>query len=183
MAQLVTKTGSLELGFQPVEGDLAQLDRQFGWELYTQISTRVALRGTVDSTGEDRFRGEILTESLEEVTAFLEVMRDLIARYPAGRVEADRYHLGAFMIQMTEVVIRPLIQRWKIELDYWWHENRALGEPFSIQNNFPSLDELLDDWIAVRQFCRAVLRDLASAYGFSDVVTQLPAARAQVWGS
>lgn len=183
MAQFVTKSGSLELGFTPVEGELRDLDRQLAWELFVHLSTRISLRGTVDAEGEDRFRGEVLAESFGDIVLFLELLRDLATRYPAGRVEPGVNHLGAFMTQVSEVAFRPLLLRWKAEFDHWWRENKANGEPFAIQNNFPFLDEMLDDWIAVRRFSRAVLQELAASYGFFDLTAQLPAVRTQLWGS
>lgn len=183
MAQFVTKTGTLDFGFTRLDGELAEVDRQLAWEIFVHLSTRVSLRGSVDAQGEDRFRGEVLAESFEDIVSFLELLRRLAARYPAGRVEPGVNHLGAFMTQMSEVVIRPLLLRWKAEFDHWWSENKANGEPFAIQNNFPYLDDMLDDWIAVRRFARAALEEIAAAYGFFDLTAQLPAIRTQLWGS
>lgn len=173
--------GGTQIGliFTKVEGALAAEDRQLAWELSVAVASRLSLRGKIDDRGEDHFRGEVLAESFDELEAFLAEARALAGRYPVNAAAND--HLGFFIAQTVELVVRPFYERWQAEYRYWWETNRSHGEPFIIQNNYPRLEEMLDDWIALRKFWREVLRELSAAYGFADLLGASIAASTQLW--
>jgi hypothetical protein len=85
----------LNLGFLQLAGDVTEQDRQCAWELYTEITTRLALVGKPEDPDCADFTGEILSESLDSVHKFFGEARNimhglrnaLIAKYRLGDVD------------------------------------------------------------------------------------------------
>lgn len=170
MAKFARGDEELSFGFSALAGDVSHEDRQCAWELYAHMITRVAVRGKVGERGEDTFKREVLADSLESLRRFYLDARAIMVRYPVGRArEQPQEHLGFFMARMLELVIDPFLEKWQPTFEYWWEENKTNGSPYDVQTNFPQLDEMLDDWIAVRRFGREAIEELAHTYAFVDV--------------
>ena len=154
------------LSFSKIAGPLAEQDRQCAWELYLYMSTTVAVRGQVDEHGEDHFRGEVLADGFSHLEAFHECARGIMARFPMGEASDYPENLAFFTAEFLESVVRPMLLKWRAEYEFWWDENKSNGSPFVLQSNYPRLDEMLGDWIALRRFCRETMTALARAYEF-----------------
>ena len=64
MAPLTKRTFSLNLGIVQLDGELSDDDRQCAWELYTELSTRIAVTGKSKDRQCTNFDGELYIESL-----------------------------------------------------------------------------------------------------------------------
>ncbi len=74
----------VNLGFVQIGGEFDELDRQCAWELYCEIVTRVAVRGSLDADGNEVFDGEVYAESLDSLYNFFLESRQIMKRYPVG---------------------------------------------------------------------------------------------------
>lgn len=181
MPRLTVGSFERELVFRRVEGELGMIDRQLAWELASHVTTRVAVRGKVDAQGEDTFRGEVLSEGLDELESFASDLRDLMLRYPVGQLEGQQDHLGAFIALALELVVRQFLEKWQSEYRSWWEINKEHGAPFVVQRNFAQIDMLLRDWATVRRFFRDTVDELVKTYGFVDVLSELSSALQSAW--
>src|SRR4051794_32393609 len=96
---------SVRLSFRPLAGELAEIDRQFAWEIYLELVTRIGLCGQLDPLDpagkKESFRGELLGQSLESVRAFSEEALKLLRKYPVGKLGGDATeHVGFFMARV-----------------------------------------------------------------------------------
>lgn len=185
MAVFQKRAFGINLGFVAIGGVLSEDDRQCAWELYTEIVTRVAVRGKVDSKGEDVFAGELFVESLDSMYGFFQAAREIMKRFPVGRlVRNKKSHLGTFIQSMLEVVVRPFLEKWQAVYRHWWaHQGDEGGNPFRRQDKFPLLDEMKQDWVCVRRFCRETATDLAKKYNLVDVQELVEPAVREQWQS
>jgi hypothetical protein len=177
---------SINLGIVSVGGELSEDDRQCAWELYCELVSRVALVGKEDQRGKLVFTGEVYSESLDSVYAFVREARALMRRYPVGRVPAGhgQNHLGAFIAALLEVVVRPFLEKWQATYRHWWA--RACADipeqsPFDRQAEFPLLEPMLEDWRDLRRFCRAAARELTQAFALPDVMALEPPQLKHQW--
>ena len=76
----IIKEGSfiLNLGFIQLKGKLSEEDRQCAWELFTEITTRVAVVGKQKDKDCKDFSGELYHESLESLYAFFRESRGIM---------------------------------------------------------------------------------------------------------
>ena len=70
MAVLSKGSFSINLGIVKLGGDLSDEDRQCAWELYTELSTRVAVTGKLSDSECKDFSGELYIESLASLYNF-----------------------------------------------------------------------------------------------------------------
>ena len=67
MATLKKGDFTLNLGIVQLGGELNDEDRQCAWELYTELSTRVAVTGKCCDEDCTNFEGELFVESLSSL--------------------------------------------------------------------------------------------------------------------
>jgi len=89
MPHLTKGSFSLNLGIVQIGGELADEDRQCAWELYTELSTRVAVTGKSDDPDCVDFGGELYVESLDSLYMFFREARGIMRRFPAGRLSTN----------------------------------------------------------------------------------------------
>ena len=75
MVTLTSGTIKLDLGFVSFGAEFAEYDRQCAWELYTEITTRVAVSGKRDDPECSDFFGEPYIESLAPLCKFFQEAR------------------------------------------------------------------------------------------------------------
>lgn len=166
MATITKGTFSLDLVFFKLDADLSDVDRQCGWELYTEIATRVAVVGKRGDKSAANFEGELYAESLDSLFHFFRECRGIMRRFPVGRIKDFRQdHLGVLINRMLSNVIRPFLEKWKGRYLAWYINATKPGRsPYELQKEFPELKEFLEDWSALRLIMRKVERTLAEQY-------------------
>ncbi|PCK08061.1 MAG: hypothetical protein COA42_11015, partial [Alteromonadaceae bacterium] len=64
---------------------------------------------------------------------------------------------------------------WQASYRYWWaHISNKDLPPFNRQDNFPKKEQLIDDWLLVRAFCRDCAEELANEYKLVPILTMIP---------
>ena len=171
MPNLTKGSFSLNLGIVQIGGELADEDRQCAWELYAELSTRVAVTGkTYDPDCVD-FKGELYIESLESLYTFFQEARRIMRRFPVGRLSINQQnHLGVMINRVMSDVLRPFLEKWQVEYRHWWdNESNPRLAPLERQDEYPRLNEFLADWTAVRWLMRELQKELVRVYDLVDV--------------
>lgn len=171
MAVLTKGSFSLNLGIVQLGSELSDDDRQCAWELYTELSTRVAVTGkTKDEECKD-FSGELYIESLTSLYKFFQESRAIMRKFPVGKIAGNHQdHLGVMISRMMEEVLRPFLEKWQVKYRHWWeNDGNPRISPIERQSEYPELNEFLDDWASVRWLLRQVKNELVSVYKLVDV--------------
>lgn len=160
---------SLNLGIVQVTGELNEDDRQCAWELYTELSTRVAVTGKTNDENCKDFSGEIYLESLDSVYSFFQEARHIMRKFPVGKLGGkSKDHLGAMISEMIEKVLRPFLEKWQAKYRHWWdNESNPRIPPMKRQQEFPSKDFFLADWTAMRWLMRQVQFEIVKVYSLA----------------
>lgn len=162
---------TLNLGLVKLTGDLTDDDRQCAWELYTELSTRVAVTGKPGDPECNNFDGELYIESLNSLYNFFQEARKIMREFPVGRISVDQKdHLGILISRMMENILRPFLEKWHVNYRHWWeNSSNPRLSPFDRQSEYPSITEFLADWSAIRWLMRVVQTELVKAYSLIDV--------------
>jgi hypothetical protein len=171
MAVLNKGSFSLNLGIVQLGAELSDDDRQCAWELYTELSTRVAVTGKGGDEECTDFSGELYIESLSSLYKFFQEARSIMREFPVGKIEGDNQdHLGVMINRMMEEVLRPFLEKWQVKYRHWWeNESNPRLSPLDRQKEFPELDVFLQDWASVRWLMRKVQQELVSVYQLVNV--------------
>jgi hypothetical protein len=162
---------SVNLGIVKLGGDLSDEDRQCAWELYSELSTRVAIVGKPSDDDCKNFQGELFIESLSSFYNFFQEARGIMRKFPVGRIEQNQQdHLGVIISRIMAEVMRPFLEKWQVEYRHWW-ENRSNPRlpPIERQKEFPNLAEFIEDWSSVRWLLRKLQEELIQKYKLVDV--------------
>jgi hypothetical protein len=162
---------SLNLGLVRLSGELTDDDRQCAWELYTELSTRVAVTGKPSDPECSSFDGELYIESLNSLYAFFQEARKTMRKFPVGKISHDeKDHLGALISRIMENILRPFLEKWHVKYRHWWENlSNPRRSPFDRQSEYHELEAFLKDWSAVRWLMREVQKELVRAYGLLEV--------------
>lgn len=162
---------SLNLGLVKLSGELSDSDRQCAWELYTELSTRVAVTGKPNDLQCSDFNGELYIESLNSLYTFFQEARKIMRLFPVGRLSANQQdHLGVLISRMMENILRPFLEKWHVQFRHWWeNQSNPRLSPFDRQSEFPGLKEFLEDWSSVRWLMREIQRKLVTVYELVDL--------------
>lgn len=173
MATLTKGSFSLNIGFAKLGAELSDEDRQCAWELYTELSTRVAVTGKSNDSDCRNFKGELYIESLASLYSFFQETRKIMRKFPVGRIQTDNHqHLGVMINRVLENVLRPFLEKWQVRYRHWWeNESNPRISPVQRQQEFPELQEFLDDWCAVRELMRELQKELIKVYSLVDIGT------------
>lgn len=171
MAVLKKGSFSLNLGFVKLGGDLTDDDRQCAWELYTELSTRVAVTGKLGDPECTDFDGEVYAESFESLYRFFQEAREIMRKFPVGRLEqGSQDHLGILISRVFADALRPFLEKWQADYRHWWeHEANPHLPPMDRQKEYPRVGALLADWAAVRWLLRELQRTLVDEYRLVNV--------------
>jgi len=171
MAILNKGSFSLNLGIVQLGAELSDDDRQCAWELYTELSTRVAVTGKAGDKECTDFSGELYIESLNSIYKFFQEARSIMRRFPVGKIkEPNQEHLGVMIHRMMEDVLRPFLEKWQVKYRHWWeNESNPRLPPLDRQKEFPELDAFLEDWASVRWLMRKVQQELVKVYQLVDI--------------
>jgi len=174
MPNLQKGSFSLNLGIIQLSGDLSEEDRQCAWELYTELSTRVAVTGKVGDAECKNFNGELYAESLESLYRFFQEARSIMRRFPVGKLGGtDEHHLGMMISEVMRDVLRPFLEKWQVEYRHWWEsESNPRLAPINRQQEYPRLEEFLSDWSDLRWMMRSLQSLLVKVYKLVDVGKQ-----------
>ena len=172
MAVLSKGSFSVNLGVIKLGGDLSDEDRQCAWELYTELSTRVAVTGKMSDSECKDFSGELYIESLSSLYNFFQECRRIMRKFPVGRLEQNKgQHLGIMISKVLSEVLRPFLEKWQVKYRHWWeYQSNPRKPPFERQEDFPELNDFLSDWSALRWLMRKLQEELVSVYQLVDVV-------------
>jgi len=173
MATVSKGSFSLNLGFITIGGELSEEDRQCAWELYTEIVTRLAVNGRDCEELANQFEGEVYAESFSSLYSFFKEARGIMRKFPVGRIEnVSEYHLGKFTCAIMNDVMRPFLEKWQGKYRHWYCQERSCNPdktPFDIQENYPELSEMLNDWSDLRYVMREVAGRLANEYDLVQI--------------
>jgi len=171
MAVLNKGSFSLNLGIVQLGAELSDDDRQCAWELYTELSTRVAVTGKPSDAECGDFDGELYIESLGSLYTFFQEARAIMREFPVGKIDGDnKEHLGVMINRMMEEVLRPFLEKWQVNFRHWWeNESNPRLNPLMRQEEFPDLQQFLNDWSAVRWLMRKVQQELVNVYQLVNV--------------
>lgn len=170
MAILEKGSFELEIGFIKLRGELSDLDRQCAWELYAEMSTRVAVTGKVQDSQCTDFEGEVLVESLDSLDAFFQAARQIMRDYPAGRT-LEQNHLGVLICRIFQQVLRPFLERWQADFSCWWqYQSNPQLPPMQRQKEYPKFEPFLNDWTSLRALMRQTQEKLAREYKLIDMI-------------
>lgn len=171
MAVLNKGSFSLNLGIVQLGAELSDDDRQCAWELYTELSTRVAVTGKAGDEECTDFSGELYIESLSSLYKFFQEARSIMRRFPVGKIKGDNQdHLGVMINRMMEEVLRPFLEKWQVKYRHWWeNESNPRLSPLERQKEFRDLDAFLQDWASVRWLMRKVTQELVTVYQLVNV--------------
>lgn len=175
MSNLKKGSFSLSLGFVQLSGDIAEDDRQCAWELYTEMSTRVAVVGKSRDPDCTNFDGELLIESMNSLYGFFQEARKIMRQFPVGKLGASSdAHLGVMIGRVMSEVIRPFLEKWHVEVRHWWeYQSNPRITPMDRQKEFPRFKELIDDWCSLRWLMRELQKELISVYRLTPVTPSL----------
>ncbi len=159
------------LGIVKLSGELTELDRQCAWELYAELSTRVALTGRCDDTECKSFDGELYVESLDSVFMFFREAREIMKKFPVGKLGiSNDYHLGVMINGMLNEVLRPFLEKWHVKFRHWWeHGSNPRLTPMERQQEYQELTQFLADWTGVRKVMRGIEEALVREYQLVNV--------------
>lgn len=162
---------SLNLGIVQLSADLNECDRQCAWELYTELSTRVAVTGKPRDEHCSDFSGELYIESLDSFYKFFQEARIIMRAFPVGRIKGDnKNHLGIMISRMMDEALRPFLEKWQVKYRHWWeNESNPRLPPLERQKEFPELDEFINDWASIRWLMRKVQQKLVDVYKLVNV--------------
>jgi len=162
---------SLNLGIMQLSAELSDDDRQCAWELYTELSTRVAVTGKIQDSEFPDFDGELYIESLESLHKFFLEARTIMRKFPVGKIRGDnKNHLGVMIHRVLNDVLRPFLEKWQSKYRHWWEsQSNPRLAPLPRQQEFGELKEFLDDWSAVRWLMKEVQKELVAIYQLVDV--------------
>ena len=151
-------------------------ERQRAWVLYVGMVSRTPVCGTLDSEGQQTLDGEILYESLRSLEEFRSEARDL-ARLSAlpPRDAESKVCLAYAITRLLTVVVQPFLDKWSARYQHWWREAPTDGDdPMAAQSHFRGLEELVRDWVPVREFCREVAEELETAFELDPMLGAVP---------
>lgn len=154
-----------------MDGQLSDDDRQCAWELYVELSTRVAVTGKQSDPECKDFSGELYIESLNSLHAFFQEARNIMRRFPVGKIAGDHHqHLGVMISNVMSDVLRPFLEKWQIRYRHWWEDqsNPRLC-PMERQKAFPEHDLFINDWCSVRWLMRSLQNEIVKVYSLVDV--------------
>lgn len=166
MATLEKGSFSLNLGIVRLGASLSDEDRQCAWELYAEISTRVAIIGKPKDLECLDFSGELYIESLSSFYSFFQEARTIMKKFPVGRIDPSvESHLGIIINRLIRDVMRPFLEKWQVNYRHWW-ENKSNPRlsPLDRQKEFPELKAFLNDWSDVRFLFRELQTELTREY-------------------
>lgn len=172
MAVMKKGNFSIDIGFLKLGADFEESDRQCAWELYTELSTRIALTGKSKDYACTDFSGEVYAESITSLYIFFGEARKIMRQFPVGVIQARgiENHLGALIHRAMRDVLRPFLETWQADYRFWWENvsDKSLP-PFERQKAYPRINEMLSEWSDLRSIMRAIQDELVMMYKLVDV--------------
>lgn len=174
MPTLTKGSFTLNLGFVQLGGELSDDDRQCAWELYTELSTRVAVTGKCNDSDCTNFDGELYIESLTSLYTFFQEARSIMRKFPVGKITGDnKQHLGVMISRVMDDVLRPFLEKWQVYFRHWWeNESNPRLNPIERQKEFPELTNFLSDWSSLRWLLRELQKEIVNVYSLVEVGAQ-----------
>jgi len=170
MAEIKKGSFSLNLGLLQIQAEISEEDRQCAWELYTEITTRLALVGKRGDKECKDFSGEVLIESLKSVHTFFGEARAIMKKFPVGKLGGKDKHLGVMINDLMIHVLRPFLEKWQADYRHWWEINYDDSlNPLERQTEYPKYKEFIEDWKNVRLLMRILEKKLIKSYKLVDV--------------
>lgn len=174
MTVLTKGSFTLDLKIVKLGADLTEDDRQCAWELYTEMSTRVAITGKCSDSDCTNYSGELYIESLDSLFKFFQEARGIMRKFPVGKIGGtNQEHLGVMVNKVMSNVLRPFLEKWQVKYRHWWtNESNPRLSPIARQEEFPELKAFLDDWTSLRWLMRKFQNELIEVYRLVNVGAQ-----------
>jgi len=174
MTVLTKGAFTLDLKIVKLGADLTEDDRQCAWELYTEMSTRVAVTGKCSDSDCTNYSGELYIESLDSLFKFFQEARGIMREFPVGKIGGtNQEHLGVMVNKVMSNVLRPFLEKWQVKYRHWWdNQSNPRLSPIARQEEFPELKAFLDDWTSLRWLMRQFQKELVAVYALVDVGAQ-----------
>ena len=145
------------------------LERQYAWELFTEIVTRVSVEGNHPDHFD--FDSEILYDSFTSLHNFLNEARKIMRQIPVESI--DLYvdnNLGYWAYDLLKNVIRPFIEKWEVKYRFWWeNKSNKLLPPLERQKFYPEVRELILDWGCVRRDIQGMKEWIRDTHNFTNL--------------
>lgn len=152
------------LNFNKLGDDYHEHDRQFAWELYTELSTRVAVTGKANDPTCVNTDGELWFESFASLLAFCKELRILLRSFPASHSKGSP-NLGNLLLEITRVVLNPFLDKWRVDYLHWWEYASDKGKPpVQRQLEYPKSQPMLVEWRELKMTMRAVQETVLKTY-------------------
>ncbi len=171
MPVLTKGSFTLDLKIIKLGAELTEEDRQCAWELYTEMSTRVAVTGKHRDSDCTNFVGELYIESLDSLFRFFQEARGIMKKFPVGKIGGNNQeHLGVMVNKVMTIVLRPFLEKWQVNYRHWWdNQSNPRLSPIERQKEFPALESFLEDWSSLRWLMREFQKELVTVYALIDV--------------
>ncbi len=151
--------------FHKLGEDYREADRQFAWEVYTELATRTAVTGRYDDPTCTKVEGELLMDSFASLLAFCKELRFILREFPATAAHNNNPHLGGLLVTITRQVLNPFLDKWRqMYLDWWDHSSDKDKIPLDRQQEFPRLHDMLVEWRELKMTMRAVQDSILKSY-------------------
>ncbi len=164
---------SIQLEFDPLDGELAEMDRQLAWKAYLQIANCQAVRGYESIDGADLLDQQRMPHSCTAIRVLSRQLLEIAQQFPAGRSAPKQSNLGTLMAQILEVVLNPFLYTWDVNLRLDADPPAPVADSGSDQ--LVSLAETWkDDLASLRGFFRDLMSEFVEKYEFVCLQATLP---------
>lgn len=164
---------SIKLNFEPLDGELAESDRQLAWKVYLQIANCQAVRGYESRDGADLLDRQRMPQSCAEIRSLSRQLLEIAQQFPTGRLAPNHDDLATFLAQLLEVVLNPFLYTWDFNDQRDTKQPSPTADADSLTNHRLA-EELKNDWASVRCFFRDLMGELVEKYGFVCLQSTLP---------
>lgn len=155
---------TLPLPFGRVTIKLDNVQRQVGWRIFVEMSTRVATQSLQEGTGN-------LREALSSLYILFDLVRtELKSMAPSSiPLSKNEFTVEGYGILLLNDALRPFLSRWHPRLQRW----EATGRP---EPEWPLASFCRDDLEATRQRVLLYTRALGQIVGAQQLAVLLPPA-------
>lgn len=136
------------------------VERASAWELYVELSTRVATQPFEQHYG-------LLRESLSSLHALFSVTRRIL-REAGPEVALQEESLGKYAMALLNIVIRPYLAKWHPLLATWETKKGPESSAHEHESSWPQIEEARAELANLQQILRGYSDALAILAGIEE---------------
>jgi hypothetical protein len=155
---------SLPFGIGSVTITPDEREKEAAWELYVELSTRIAVHPLKDNQGLSR-------EALSSLYSMFATTREIL-RKAGHRVAKDKNSLGPLAIRVLNSGLRPFLAKWHPLLQEYEAQREAYISAFAHEQAWEYHAQLREELRQVQQGMQQYLYALAKIAGFEHVEDQ-----------